>query len=352
MSQEELEMVAEPGQSWIVDLFRPEDAEGVVRLFHAVYGEDYPIKTFIDPDRLIAENTAGRTISSVARTPKGDIVGHNAFFRSAPYDRIYEGGAGLVLPTYRGGDIAARLLAHGQRTAAEQFGAECVFGEPVCNHIYMQKICVKLGWVSCALEVDLMPAEAYTKEQSAGGRVSALLDFYPLKERQQTVFLPDRYADQLRFLYQGVAEERRMERSAADLPAQPATRIVPQIFGFAQVARLAVHEAGADFDAVFAREEATAVKEGSVVIQAWLKLSFPWMGTVVERLRGRGYFLGGLLPRWFDEDGLLVQKVLHQPGWDGIQIYSERAAAILEMVKADWAGQSESTIQGEGQTGD
>ena len=68
--------VIEPGQSYIFDLFRPEDAEGVVHLFKTVYGEEYPIKTFIDPKLLIEENAAGRTISSVARTPKGEIVGH------------------------------------------------------------------------------------------------------------------------------------------------------------------------------------------------------------------------------------------------------------------------------------
>jgi len=34
------------------------------------------------PEQLIEENAAGRTISSVARTSKGDIVGHNALFEA------------------------------------------------------------------------------------------------------------------------------------------------------------------------------------------------------------------------------------------------------------------------------
>jgi hypothetical protein len=51
-----------------------------------------------------------------------------------------------------------------------------------------------------------------------------------------------------------------------------------------------------------------------MVIQVWLKFSSPWNGKVVDILRRKGYFLGGSLPRWFDEDGLLMQKVNHSVG--------------------------------------
>ncbi len=30
-------------------------------------------------------------------------------------------------------------------------------------------------------------------------------------------------------------------------------------------------------------------------------------------LREKGFFLGGVLPQWFDDDGLLMQKVLFTP---------------------------------------
>jgi len=33
---------------------------------------------------------------------------------------------------------------------------------------------------------------------------------------------------------------------------------------------------------------------------------------------------------------MLMQKILGQPNWEGIQLYSERAKKILELVKADW----------------
>ena len=71
-------------------------------------------------------------------------------------------------------------------------------------------------------------------------------------------------------------------------------------------------------------------------IQVWLKLSWPWTGAVVNILRDRGFFLGGILPRWFGEDGFLMQKILHRPNWEGISLHTNRAAQILGFIRNDW----------------
>ncbi len=326
----------EPGQNYEFDLFRPEDAEGVSQLFRTVYGDSYPIKTFIEPKLLIEENATGRTISSVARTPKGDIVGHNALFHSAPYDRIYESGAGLVHPAYRGGKgIFTNLGVHGQEVAKE-FCIELIYGEPVCNHPFAQKATASVGWITQAIEVDLMPAQAYDKEKSASGRVTALLDFKTLKPKPHTVYLPAVYEESMRFIYSGLDDGRDLVLSRDELSSPMKTEIKTQVFDFAQVARLVVHEAGGDSGGVLEREERSVLEKGVVVLQVWLKLSWPWIGQVVDILRKRGFFLGGILPRWFDVDGMLMQKIIGQPNWEGIQLHFDRAKKILEIVKADW----------------
>lgn len=327
----------EPGQSWEIDLFRPEDAEGVVRLFKIVYGEGYPIKTFIDPKRLIEENAAGLTISSVARTPKGDIVGHNALFRSAPYERIYESGAGLVHPSYRGGKgLFTRLGVHGPEVGAEKFGIETIFGEPVCNHPFAQKATASVGWITQAIEVDLMPASAYVKEKSASGRVATLLDFKTLRSKPHTIYLPSVYEESMRFLYSGLDDDRNFSLSQDELLSSIKTEIKTQVFDFAQLVRLSLLEVGRDFESTIDQEEKAILDGGVVVIQIWLKLGWPWIGHVVDLLRRSGYFLGGILPRWFDTDGMLMQKIIGKPNWEGIQLYSDRAKKILALVKADW----------------
>src|SRR5512136_123848 len=92
------ELPVDPGQSFEVDTFRPEDAVGVASLFYSVYGAEYPFETYYIPERLIAENANGNIYSVVARTAKGDIIGHGAIYRSSPPNpTLYEIGQYLVL---------------------------------------------------------------------------------------------------------------------------------------------------------------------------------------------------------------------------------------------------------------
>ncbi len=337
MSGEEKKYFVEPGQGFEVDLFRPEDAEGVSQLFRTVYGDGYPIQKFLNPQLLIEENATGRTISSVARTPNGDIVGHNALFRSAPYERIYESGSGAVHPHYRGGKgIFTGLIAHGFEVGPKRFGIEAIYGESVCNHVFTQKAMVRFSTIEHAIEIDLMPAEAYEKEKSAIGRVAAILGFKTLISKPHTVYLPTVYEENMRFIYSGLDDDRKFSLSQDELPSQIKTEIKTQVFDFAQVARLAFHEVGADFKSALDEQEKSICEKRMVVIQVWLKLSWPWISRVVDSLRERGYFLGGILPRWFDVDGLLMQKIIGKPNWVGIHLYTERAKKILEIIKKDW----------------
>lgn len=336
MAPEEIQNL-EPGQDWEVDRFQPQDGTGVAQLFRTVYGEGYPIRHFVEPDRLREENAAGRVFSIVARTPKGDVVGHLALFRSAAWDGIAEWGSGVIHPLYRGGRVMfARLADYGFEVGAPLLGLHALFGEPVCNHTISQKAGAAVGFRTGALEVDLMPAAAYTTEKSAVGRVAAFLFFRTSRPRPQAVYLPECYADTLRSLYGGFDDERELVPASGGLPEGVATRIEARVFDFAQVARLAVHETGFDFADAFRREEEGARARGCVVVQAWLKASGPWVGQAVEELRARGYFLGGILPRWFDDDGLLLQKVWGEPSWEAIRFHSEGDGRLVGVVRADW----------------
>ncbi|NCO60368.1 MAG: hypothetical protein COZ70_11745 [Deltaproteobacteria bacterium CG_4_8_14_3_um_filter_51_11] len=331
------EYFVEDGQAWEADLMRPSDAKGVARLFVSVYGNDYPIRTYLEPERLIAENKSGNIISAVARTTGGQVVGHNAMFKSAPYGGIREAGAGVVHTSYRGGaGIFTKLTELLQTKGAQDFGVEGVHGEPILSHVFSQKMCRSLGWISHAMEVDLMPASAYEKEKSAAGRVSALLDFKTLTPKPHRVHIPACYEMELRFLYSELDDTREIFISTEKPGAESRSRFNTQYFDFAQVARIAVWETGNDFAALLANEEATLLGRGALVIQVWLSLGQPWISEAVEELRRRRYFLGGLLPRWFDHDGILMQKVMQLPNWEGCQVHFDRGRRIFEFVKADW----------------
>jgi len=320
-----------------VDLFCREDAEGISRLFRSVYGEGYPVRIFYDPASLTDANETGRYHSIVARTKTGEIVGVQHLFRSAPYERLYELGAGLVLADYRQLGINKRLLRFIWEEWVPQRGEiEETFGEAVCNHVVMQRTVAEFKHVATGLEVALMPAETYDKERSATGRVAALLAFRCYKPKPQRIFLPATYEHQLRSIYRRLDDARDLSLSDEAIPAGTETHAEMSIFDFAQVARIAFHTVGADFEARLADLEARAEQKNCVVFQAWVKLTTPWVGAAVDVLRRHGFVFGGPLPRWFDDDGLLMQKIMCDPNWDGIKIHSDDGRELLAMVREDF----------------
>lgn len=323
------------GQEVEVDLMHPQDARGVAALFRAVYGEGYPVKTYYEPAELTEANRTGAIISCVARTPQGDIVGHNSMYRIAPCPKVYEGGAGLVLPSYRNtAKLFERMIAKGIG-ALPRFGGEGVYGESVCNHLFTQKAAVSLGNIVMGLEVDLMPVTAYSKEGSAQGRVSSLCGFQTIKPYPHTIYLPQVYAESLGFLYQGLKDQRQFLPSTQAPAADRPSRLESVIYDYAQVTRITAWGLGHDFVAALAKLESEAAERGVTVYQIWLPLAAPEVGWAVDTLRRRGYFFGGLLPRWFNEDGFMLQRLAHDPGWDDMQILLERSHRIVEIVKND-----------------
>jgi hypothetical protein len=326
----------EAGQRFIVDAFRPPDAEGVTRLFRTVYGDGYPVKLVYDPQELIQAFEKGENIPIVARTPKGDIVGYVALYRSSPNPRLYEGGQGLVLASYRGEGIAPQLMQYSLEVLIPRLGIDAIFGESVCNHTHMQKSMTALGAVETALEVDLMPAEAYSTEKSASGRVAAIVSFKFFVPNPHTVYIPHLYQAPLDYIYSLIDEPRAFVISREKVPPAAKTELSTRIFDFAKVARIAASSAGPDFVERIIEREEELFSLNTVVIQVWLPLGCPWVGEVVASLRERGYFFGGALPRWFGDDGLLMQKIVGQPNWDGIQLYTDRAKRMLEFIRKDW----------------
>ncbi|MCX5805618.1 MAG: hypothetical protein NT010_06050 [Proteobacteria bacterium] len=341
MTQEGLQIdLIESNQSFMIDAFRPEDAPGVARLFRAVYGEGYPVKLVYNPDLLINAFNTLENIPVVARTSKGDLVAYEAIYRSCPNPLVYEAGQGLVLPAYRQHNIINKINQYVCEVMAPGMDIDAVFGEAVCNNIYMQKSWQVFANITTALEVDLMPAETYVKEHSASGRVACLLMFRNYRSRPQTVYVPTVYKDALEYIYTQIDDKRTLMTAPEKPGGGLSTEIKKQVFDSAKVVRLTVHEAGEDFPEAFDKELIDITDQGIVVVQVWLKLSWPWVGGIVEHLRTRGYFLGGVLPGWFGTDGLLMQKIMGKPNWEGIQLYSEHAKEIMRIVKDDWSSQT------------
>ncbi|MBP7737697.1 MAG: hypothetical protein KA369_17070 [Spirochaetes bacterium] len=325
------------GKRHTVRLFRREDAPQITKLFRAVYGDGYPARFVYDPEKIIEAFEKGESYSIVAVMEDGSLAGQCSLFRSSPYRGLYENGAGLVLPQYRKMGINEDILdfIYKSKDLAARLGMEELWGEAVCNHVFMQKAVLRHGAVETALEVDLMPSEAYEKEKSAGGRVAAINSFICYRPRTMDIHAPRAYEDALAWIYGGLDDSRMIRPAAGELPGIATVRDV-QLLEFARVARINVDECGSDFRKSMEELEEDLKVKNMAVTQVRLKLTKPWIGGAVEILRSMGYFFGGPLPRWFDDDGLLMQKTHGTPDWEAIHLHSDRARRIRDLVFEDW----------------
>ena len=324
------------GEPYELDLLRREDAPGVARLFHMVYGDKYPVIDYYVPERLTALNHPRQVLTVVARLPTGEIAGTGAYYRSSPPNAaVYEQGQLLVDHQYRNTSIAFRILKRLEALSYAMDYAEAFFGEAVCTHLVTQKTGTKQGHVECALELSLMPSGAYEKE-GAAGRVSCVVFFRVDRDTAQPLYLPECYRDTLTFILSGIALDRDVRFDAPDSPQAEQSVVDSRTFDFAQVKRVQVATIGRDLPDHLDALDAEAKEQGLAVVQVYLATGAPGVAFAVNELRRRGYILGGLLPRWFGADGLMLQKLAQTPDFAAVNLYTDRAKTLLAHIREEW----------------
>ena len=322
-------------QLFKVRFYQPEDGAGLARLFHAVYGDGYPIDLCYIPDQLTEANRNGSIRGVVAYTAAGDVVSHVAFYRSSsPNPNLYEYGMGMTLPAYRSSLAFARCNELLQ-SLFDGNGIDAFFGEAVCNHIITQKLCCNAGALETAMEPSLMPALAFEAEKSAAGRVGCVFTTKIIRDRRRSLCVPPPYSDQIDFLMAGLG----LDRTAIEADRRPSTEhaVVETVhLPHAGVARCAVSAPGGDLVQQMRCIESELRKSGYALLQCFVPLGYPWAASVVDQLRQTGFFPGGVLPVWFGDDGLLMQKLFVDPAFEDMRLHSERAMRIRDIVRADW----------------
>lgn len=262
-----------PGQAVNTEFFRPEDAMGVVSICYAVYGEGYPVDTYYIPEKLIEENRKGNIHSVVARNADGDVVGHGALFHSSsPFSGMYEAGQYIIHKSYRGSGAVQEINRYVTTLCPEKYDIDVMYGEPVTNHTIIQKMGQLDGFIETALEIDLMPAQAYEAEKSAQGRVSTLLSFKIRKDHPHTIYLPAAYQERI---CQDIAElslDRVVGPGQSGMPGSGKTKIIPEFFDFAGVGRLQVTCTGEDIYQAIQEFEDEIQKKSF----RWPSCFFPW----------------------------------------------------------------------------
>jgi hypothetical protein len=106
-----------------------------------------------------------------------------------------------------------------------------------------------------------------------------------------------------------------------------------QDFDEADLTRVTFESLGLDFPEKLAG--VMSGLSGRHAQQLILPLAAPGCTMAVEAARAAGFFLGGVLPAWFDRDGLLMQKLAKEPNWSHIRLHRQAAKDLLSTIMAD-----------------
>lgn len=320
-------------------VIKPVDASRanmVPQVFRSIYGDNYPVEYVYHSDQIMSKIRAGRLKSSLALDAGGMPIGYIAMYRSAPSPGLWEACNLLVVPGCGSGDLAWVLLQH-YLHPENRSDTDCdgIFEEAVCHHYFTQLGCSKLGFVDCALALDHMDGGSFKEHAPETGRVACLLQFYERSDRREACYLPDQYFEFLQGLFAGL-RPRTLLSGSAPLPVEGETKHYDKSFAAAGMWRVSVSSIGSGWGAFLDELLVQARLRQVVSLQVVLSVGLPYTSAAVEQMQQRGFFMGGIFPRWFGADGIMMQQVLgKEPDYGGIKLYGTIAKSLLTFIQRD-----------------
>ncbi len=316
-----------------------ENAHLVGTVFRALYGEEFPVRDVYQPAVLWQEILAGRLTAALAIDAASRPAGYISFFKSTPNPCLWEAGNMLVVPEHARAGVAGLLADYYfDPTMCRLTDSDGIFSEAVCCHYFTQVGAIKAGLVDCALELDQLDGASFKdgKSNKAGlARVSCVLNFMELSDPATPEYLPARYGEWLRRLAAPL-RPRAFLVSTASLPSEDDTVRVEKYYDFAKTWKVAVRSIGGDWKAVVANLLTEADRRQIVSLQVMLNTACPAIGEATEMLRRNGFFFGGLAPRWFGTDGVLLQKLVgDEPDYEETKLYSQTAKELMAFIRQD-----------------
>jgi hypothetical protein len=327
----QLHQPLEPRQPYALDVFRPEDAPGIARLYYGAYGEHFPIDYVYDPPAIIARNASGDVRHLVARTERGDIVGVGALYYSAPTKVLMEAGAYIVDPAYPGGRLVLKLTQITCEDLPRDLGLRAVLTQAVCDHLVTQKPQQRYGYPPFALELSALPERSADRQFGVSGRISLLDGIRVFEDNPHALFLPGRYASWLTDFYAARGLQRQFLSDTG--PEGQTLDVGVQDYSSAEFARLTLARVGDDFET-----RLTAFLAAFPEARVWqlaLPLDTPGCGLAVELACSAGFFLAGVLALWNDHDMLLLQRLADPIDPASVNLLSDEAKRLFDAILAD-----------------
>ena len=313
-------------------------------VFRTAYGDSFPVGYVYQPDALLQEIAQGRLAAALAIDGENRAAGYVSMFRNAPNPKLWEAGNLVVVPDYRQTDVSSLLFAsyfNGAFYVREK--SDGLLGEAVCCHYFTQMGNIKSGASDVAVELDQLDGPSCIGNRTGSARVSCVLGILESNAPDRPICVPAIYAPILEKLLQPLYPRVRL-RASEPLPAAGLTRHEDRYYKPVDTWKLFVHSIGADWPDFAAGIMAEARRRGVISLQYFLNMECPHLDAAVQMLKSHGFFFGGLAPRWFGSDGLLMQQVLGQETeYEHIKLYSATAKEILAWIQAERAAMSAGT---------
>lgn len=313
---------------------KPGDAAAIVRLFREIYGEAYPHADMYCEEAL-QESIRTQNVRALLGVDADDWPqGYFARERTAPNQEIWEEKGLVVTPAYKRTQLGMDLMSQMQEAGFSHDSG--VFSFPVCYQYFSQLACVKHGRSDVALCLEMVDASIFKEREAGEGRVACLLNFSEYAPPHEgPIYLPELYDAVLRDLAAPL-QERVFKKAAGALPAAGRTCLHELSQPEAGNWSINVQEIGSDWPQRLEEWLSQAQRKQVTSLRFVLNAQKPSVGAAVESLRQHGFFFGGLAPRWFGSDGILLQKIFHkEPDFEGIRLYSRQARELCSFIRAD-----------------
>ncbi|WP_176073979.1 GNAT family N-acetyltransferase [Brucella intermedia] len=277
--------------------FDPADAEGVSRLFRAVYGDTYTYFKIYVPSQIRASNASGNWRCAVA-VEKGVVVGHAGLIRSSPDDDVAELALIAVHPDFRGQGIATQLACYLHRIALHT-GLRALTIKQVASHPITQRMAATLGFLTTGIILDYVSSPFGRSEPE-----SVVIGCLPIKACPlPRNCLPANHPNWLDRILKQFGEHIRNNsaiKPAADLR-------------------------GYSIDVENADELIALPPQHVACLEIPVNIKLP---TTVERFLSLGFINAGLLPIAGGDWYWLMQRINNRHSPDAIHLYSSDAAGL------------------------
>lgn len=294
---------------YTVRRFHPEDAPGVSACVRQVYGDTYIIhRELYEPAQIIQLNEMGQLISVVALDAAGQVVGHYGLERP-DLGRIAESGEAMVLSEHRHHHLLERMRAL-LLEQARLAGLAGVYGLPVTNHTFSQKMYDHSDGHPCAVSLGITPRSFHNLPEPLTQRLSCLLYFeYLAKPPLVQVYAPELHHEILARIYAqfGLAS-RFLEPKPPTGPGSISVEYnADTACGFIRVRQTG---GAAAAEVAAARRQLTAASKAEVV---FLELPLADAGTpnLCRVAEAEGFFFAGVGPCFADGGDMLRLQVLN-----------------------------------------